>query len=140
MDIQVSAIMHLSERNPNCSMHQPAVTESIKGSDGAPLPPDVPTHPLLPIPGLRAHDEVTQPDILFADSEESYLATGPSPLYINTQPSYCPPEALLTMPALSSPPIGKATDLWTLSCTLGETLSEQSLLGSPPSTPTPMPS
>ncbi|KAL8837153.1 MAG: hypothetical protein Q9176_005896 [Flavoplaca citrina] len=98
------------------------MTESIKRSDGAPLPPSVPTHAVLPVPGLQACDQLTHADILIADFGESYLAAGPSSQYINTPLPYSPPEALLTM--LLALPRDQ-----TLTCILGEILSEQFLVG-----------
>ncbi|KAL9628064.1 MAG: hypothetical protein Q9204_006136 [Flavoplaca sp. TL-2023a] len=107
------------------------MTQPIKRSHGAPTSPGVPTHAVLPAPGLPACDQLTRAGIPIADSGESYLAAGPSSQYLDTPISYSPPEALLTMPARSSPANGKATDCRTLTCTLGEIIAERSFLGSP---------
>ncbi|KAL8847937.1 MAG: hypothetical protein Q9221_007002 [Calogaya cf. arnoldii] len=104
----------------------PPEPQPIIRSDKTPLPTSIPTHAIPATPSGHTCEETTHAQILITDYSESYLATGPPPRYLNTPYKYCPPEALFTR---IPPPNGKATDIWTLACTLVEILGNQPLFG-----------
>ncbi|KAI4256774.1 MAG: hypothetical protein L6R42_006032 [Xanthoria sp. 1 TBL-2021] len=108
----------------------PPETEPIRRFDGAPLSTSVPSHAVPAIQCGEACEDTTDANVLISDFGEAYLATGPPPPYLHTPYEYCPPEPLLNRtPPTTPPPNGKATDIWTLACTLVKILGRSPLFG-----------